>query len=98
MSASKTNRSDIWIERANIEDAERVNRVAIDVAEVDQALSDAGIAPSLRAALERLDGPIVHRETELRRIRDSWASVLAGCTHTDLIAYLSSPLNFGVLI
>ncbi len=71
--------------------------ITIDVAEVDQALSDAGIAPSLRAALERLDGPIVHRETELSRIRASWASVLAGCTHTDLIAYLSSPLNFGVL-
>ncbi len=71
--------------------------ITIDVAEVDRALSDAGIATSLRAALERLDGPIVHRETELSRIRDSWASVLAGCTHTDLIAYLSSPLNLGVL-
>lgn len=71
--------------------------ITIDVAEVDQALSDAGIARSLRAALERLDGPIIHRETELSRIRASWASVLAGCTNTDLIAYLSSPLNFGVL-
>jgi uncharacterized protein (TIGR02679 family) len=71
--------------------------ITIDVAEVDRTLSDAGIAPSLRAALERLDGPIVHRETELSRIRDRWASVLAGCSHTDLIAYLSSPLNFGVL-
>jgi uncharacterized protein (TIGR02679 family) len=71
--------------------------ITIDVAEVDRALSDAGIAPSLRAALERLDGPIVHRETELSRIRGSWASVLAGCRHTDLIAYLSSPLNLGVL-
>lgn len=71
--------------------------ITIDVDEVDRALSDAGIASSLRSALELLDGPIVHRETELRRIRDSWASVLAGCSHTDLIAYLSSPLNFGVL-
>jgi uncharacterized protein (TIGR02679 family) len=71
--------------------------ITIDVAEADRALSEAGIAPSLRAALECLDGPIVHRETELSKIRDSWASVLAGCTHTDLIAYLSSPLNFGVL-
>jgi uncharacterized protein (TIGR02679 family) len=33
----------------------------------------------------------------LSRIRDSWASVLAACTHTDLIAHLSLPLNFGVL-
>lgn len=71
--------------------------INIDVAEVDRALSDAGIAPSLRAALERLDGPIVHRETELSTIRDSWVSVLADCSHTDLIAYLSTPLNFGVL-
>jgi uncharacterized protein (TIGR02679 family) len=71
--------------------------ITIDVAEVDRALSDAGIAPSLRAALELLDGPIGHRETELSRIRDSWAAVLDGCSHTDLIAYLSSPLNFGVL-
>lgn len=71
--------------------------ITIDVAEVDRALSDAGVALSLRAALERLDGPIVHRETELSRIRDSWASVLADCSHTDLIAYLSSPLHFGVL-
>lgn len=71
--------------------------ITIDVDEVDRALSDAGIASSLRSALELLDGPIVHRETELSRIRDSWASVLAGCSHTDLIAYLSSPLNFGVL-
>jgi uncharacterized protein (TIGR02679 family) len=71
--------------------------IIIDVNAVDRALSDAGIAPSLRAALELLDGPIVHRETELNRIRDSWASVLAGCSHTDLIAYLSSPVNYGVL-
>ena len=71
--------------------------IIIDVNAVDRALSDAGIAPSLRAALELLDGPIVHRETELNRIRDSWASVLANCSHTDLIAYLSSPVNFGVL-
>ena len=71
--------------------------ITIDVSEVDRTLSDAGIAPSLRAALERLDGPIVHRETELSRIRDSWTSVLAGCTHVDLIVYLSSPVNFGVL-
>jgi uncharacterized protein (TIGR02679 family) len=71
--------------------------ITIDVAEVDRALSDAGVAPSLRAALELLDGPIIHRETELSRIRDSWTSVLAGCTHTELIAYLSSPLNLGVL-
>lgn len=71
--------------------------ITIDVAEVDRALSDAGVAPSLRAALELLDGPIIHRETELSRIRDSWASVLGGCTHTDLIVYLSTPLNLGVL-
>jgi uncharacterized protein (TIGR02679 family) len=71
--------------------------ITIDVAEVDGVLSDAGIAPSLRAALELLDGPIVHRETELSRIRGSWTAVLAGCTHTDLIAYLSSTLNLGVL-
>ena len=71
--------------------------ITIEVAEVDRTLSDAGIAPSLRAALELLDGPIAHRETELSRIRDSWAAVLAGCTHRDLIAYLSSPPNFGVL-
>jgi uncharacterized protein (TIGR02679 family) len=71
--------------------------ITIDVGTVDQALSDARIAPSLRTALELLDGPIVHRETELSRIRDRWASVLAGCSHIDLIAYLSSPANFGVL-
>ena len=71
--------------------------ITIDVSAVDRALSDAGIAPSLRTALELLDGPIIHRETELSRIRDSWTSVLAGCTHTDLIVYLSSPVNFGVL-
>jgi uncharacterized protein (TIGR02679 family) len=71
--------------------------ITIDVAEVDRALSDAGIARSLREALELLDGPIVHRKTELSRIRDRWASVLAGCTHADLIVYLSSPFNFGIL-
>lgn len=71
--------------------------ITIDVAEVDRALIEAGIAPSLRAALELLDGPIVHRETELNRIRDSWATVMAACTHADLIVYLSAPLNLGVL-
>jgi uncharacterized protein (TIGR02679 family) len=71
--------------------------ISIDVSAVDRALSDAGIAPSLRTALEFLDGPIIHHQTELSRIRDRWASVLAGCSHTDLIAYLSSPVNFGVL-
>lgn len=71
--------------------------ISIDVSAVDRALSDAGIAPSLRTALELLDGPIIHRETEFNRIRDNWASVLADCSHADLIAYLASPLNFGVL-
>jgi uncharacterized protein (TIGR02679 family) len=71
--------------------------ITIDIAEVDRALSDAGIAPSLRAALELLDGPIVNREAELSRIRSSWMSVLAGCKHPDLILYLSSSPNFGVL-
>jgi uncharacterized protein (TIGR02679 family) len=33
----------------------------------------------------------------LSKIRDSWASVLADCTQMDLIVYLSSPLNLGVL-
>src|SRR5229473_816299 len=71
--------------------------ISIDVSAVDRALSDAGVAPSLRTALELLDGPIIHRKTELSRIRDSWTSVLARCTHSDLIVYLSSPANFGVL-
>lgn len=57
----------------------RRSSVRIDLAAIDAALNSAGIAPSLRAALEALDGPIVDRAAERERVQALWTSVARSC-------------------
>jgi len=58
--------------------------INLDVREVDVALSSAGVATSLRAALEQLDGPIVDRAAERELHQRSWAQVATECDHPAL--------------
>lgn len=69
----------------------------IDVPAVDLALRQAGIAVSLHAALESLDGPIVNAAAA-RAVRERlWAGVIEGCRHPELANYLRSPAAVGLL-
>ena len=71
--------------------------MAIDLALLDAKLRDAGIATSLRAALERIDGPIAHRAALRAAAQASWSAVLANCPHPALADYLRAPSALGLL-
>lgn len=68
----------------------RADSLRVDPQAVDEALRRAGLADSLRAALEMLDGPIVDqtalREAQKRR----WQEATAGATEPRLRALLDS--------
>src|SRR5258708_28633963 len=53
----------------------------IDVPQIDAALSRAGIATSLREALELIDGPIVHTETARAELRAQWSRAVSIVSH-----------------
>lgn len=69
----------------------------IDIAAADAALRDAGIASSLREALEQLDGPIVHLATARAAALATWAAVAAEAAHPALAALLQAPMAQGLL-
>ena len=69
----------------------------IDLAGIDAAFQRSGIAPSLRAALEQLDGPIVHRATARAVAHSRWSLVAAGCLHAGLTTWLQIPSGLGLL-
>ena len=69
----------------------------VDVGLIDAAFQHAGIAASLRQALERLDGPIQHRTTELVRLRAAWSEVAVGCRHPVLRHLLQAPVGLGLI-
>ncbi len=69
----------------------------IDIGEVDAAFLRAGIAGSLREALEQLGGPIAHLATEQTALRATWASVMASARHPALAACLRKPVVQGLL-
>jgi uncharacterized protein (TIGR02679 family) len=73
------------------------NSLYIDVEALSAALRRAGIAVSLRDALERLDGPLVHRATARHRLQLLWAKVVAGCRHPALLQFLTMPAGLGLL-
>ena len=74
-----------------------VRSLQIDVAQIDAALARAGLAASLRDALERLDGPIVDRVAERARVRTSWQQVADGCHHPGLRLALQTAAGLGLL-
>ena len=69
----------------------------IDLALLDAKLRDAGIAASLRAALERIDGPIAHPAALRAAAQASWSAVVANCAHPALAEYLRRPTALGLL-
>jgi uncharacterized protein (TIGR02679 family) len=71
--------------------------IQVDVRAVDTALQRAGIAGSLREALERLDGPIVHTETARRNAEAPWSQVVSLCSHTALCELLHASGGLGLL-
>jgi uncharacterized protein (TIGR02679 family) len=60
-------------------------------------LQRAGIAGSLREALEQIDGPIVHIETARRSAEALWAQVVSQCTHPALRELLQASAGLGLL-
>jgi uncharacterized protein (TIGR02679 family) len=48
----------------------------VDIRQLDSALTEAGIAVSLRAALELIDGPIVNRTAQRIGIQAQWDSIV----------------------
>ena len=73
------------------------NSLQVDVRLVDTAFQNAGIAASLRDALEQLDGPITNLATTRLALQTMWSDVLGGCTHRELIGLLQAPAGIGLL-
>ena len=77
--------------------ARHVRSMRIDVAAIDAALARAGLATTLRDALEQLDGPIIDGAAQRLRARSHWEQVVEGCEHAGLRAALHTALGLGLL-
>lgn len=77
--------------------ARRAGSMALDTAELDSALRHAGIASSLRDALERLDGPLVDRVAERAALQAQWDRLAAGYGEERLAALLAHPRGLSLL-
>lgn len=75
----------------------RSNSVQIDVRALDADLRRSGIAGSLRDALEKLDGPILHLATSRLRVQALWSAVIDSCSHPGLVGLLRTPAGAGLL-
>jgi uncharacterized protein (TIGR02679 family) len=73
------------------------NSLQVDVRLVDAAFQNAGIASSLRDALERLDGPITNLATTRLTLQTQWSDVLGACANRELIGLLRAPAGIGLL-
>ncbi len=69
----------------------------IDLDALDAALRDAGLADSLRDALQRLDGPIVHQAGARAAAQARWSAVADGAEHAALAALLQGASGLGLL-
>ncbi len=77
--------------------ARQAKSMQVDLVRLDGVLRDAGVAASLRDALERLDGPIVHRATAQARAQARWDAVSRACRNEALAHWLEAPASFGLL-
>ncbi|MBL8355351.1 MAG: TIGR02679 family protein [Delftia acidovorans] len=65
--------------------------VRIDIAQFDAALRNAEISGSLREALERIDGPLVHQTAVKEELRARWVAALnTSASHPALSAWLQT--------
>lgn len=69
----------------------------VDIRAMDEGLRRSGIAPSLRHALEQIDGPITHLATAQARLRMLWSNVVSSCTDSRLVRLLEGPPGLGLL-
>jgi uncharacterized protein (TIGR02679 family) len=75
----------------------RSKSLQIDISRIDAVLRGAGIAVSLREALEKLDGPIPHRAEARLRLQTLWSGVVDGCGNPGLAGLLGTPSGTGLL-
>jgi uncharacterized protein (TIGR02679 family) len=75
----------------------QASSIEVDIAQIDAMLARAGIAASLRAALEALDGAIVHLSTALAESFSRWAKVAESPRHPGLARLLQSAKGLGLL-
>lgn len=71
--------------------------LTVDVGVVDAAFRNAGIAASLRDALERLDGPIAHLATDRLKAERLWSEAIGGYEHAALLGLLGTAPGLGLL-
>lgn len=69
----------------------------LEIAELDAVLHNAGVAASLRDALERIDGPIVERASERSALQAEWSRIRAACADPRLAAMLNEAQGLGQL-
>ena len=74
-----------------------VRSLQINVPEIDAALAGAGLAMSLRDALEQLDGPIVDGAAQRLWVQSQWQQVIESCEHAGLRSALQTPIGLGLL-
>lgn len=77
--------------------ARRAHSIVVDVAAIDAALHNAGIAADLKNALERIDGPIIHIPTDRLRMATRWSQVTSSCPHAALRALIDTAAGFSLL-
>lgn len=66
--------------------ASRASRsITLDVADLDARLLRAGLADSLRDALERIDGPIAPLASQRRERQAQWDALWSSSTHTPVL-------------
>lgn len=74
-----------------------VASMQIEVAAIDAKLRDAGVAKSLRDALEQLDGPIVHRAAQRAALELQWRQLSNASEQAPFAALLQTATGLGLL-
>jgi uncharacterized protein (TIGR02679 family) len=69
----------------------------LSLAELDQALARAGLAMSLREALEQLDGPIREIVRERTELNERWQEVFEACGNAQLSAFYTHSASRGLV-
>jgi len=71
--------------------------MTLNVGEFDAVLRNAGLAPTLREALEQLDGPIIDRKAEHVALQSQWRALRECCVDDRLIAWFEHPQGLPLL-
>lgn len=73
------------------------NSLQFDIGLADTVLQNAGIAKSLRDALEQLDGPITHLAAARLQEQNLWTDVINNCSHAGLAILLETSTGMALL-